>query len=100
VIKARDLDAAVRWLRSKGPSGNVGGEILLTHTLDKSFIPIIRIVDGIILEGASELSGDLLKSVNPRIVYVAHVPNAMNLFEENGVVTLDGEEKIIYEGTV
>jgi pyruvate kinase len=100
IIKAKDLDAAVGWLRNKGPSGSTTGEILLTHTLDKSFIPIIRIVDGIILEGASELSRDLLKLVNPRIVYVAHVPNAMGIFEENGAVTLDGEEKIIYEGTV
>jgi pyruvate kinase len=100
VIKAKDLDAAALRLRNKGSSGSVTGEILLTHTLDKSFIPIIRIVDGIILEGASELSGDLLKTVNPRIVYVAHVPNAMSVLEENGTLTLDGEEKIIYEGTI
>jgi phosphohistidine swiveling domain-containing protein len=33
-------------------------------------------------------------------VYVAHVSDAMNLFEENGAVTLDGEEKNIYEGTI
>jgi pyruvate kinase len=100
VIKAETLDAAVGRLRHRGPQEKARGEILLTHTLDKSFIPIIRIVDGIILEGASELSRELLRSVNPRIVYVAHVPKAMNIFEENGVVTLDGEEKIIYEGTI
>ncbi|MDR3123682.1 MAG: pyruvate kinase, partial [Treponema sp.] len=100
VIKAGNLDDAVRFLRSKGSPESAGGEILLTHTLDKSFIPIIRIVDGIILEGASELSGDLLRSVNPRIVYVAQVHNAMKVFEENRTVTLDGEEKIIYEGTI
>jgi pyruvate kinase len=85
-------------LRSIGPG--TGGEILLTHTLDKSFIPIIRIVDGIILEGASELSRELIKTINPRIVYVAHVPDAMNVFEDNRTVTLDGEEKNIYEGTI
>jgi pyruvate kinase len=100
VIKAKNLDDAARLLRSRPAVESAGGEILLTHTLDKSFIPIIRIVDGVILEGASELSRDLLKSTNPRIVYVAHVPNAMKAFEENGVVTLDGEEKIIYEGTI
>jgi pyruvate kinase len=100
VIKAKDLDTAARRLRSDGPSESSGNTILLTHTLDKSFIPIIRIVDGIILEGASELSRELLNLVNPRIVYVAHVPNAMGVFEENHTVTLDGEEKIIYEGTI
>jgi pyruvate kinase len=100
VIKARNLDEASRGLRSKGPRTGTWGEILLTHTLDMSFIPIIRIVDGIILEGASELSREFIKTVNPRIVYVAHVPDAMNVFEENRTVTLDGKEKIIYEGTI
>jgi pyruvate kinase len=100
VIKARDLDEAARRIRSNSSAEGAKGEILLTHTLDQSFIPILRIVNGVILEGASELSRDLLKSVNPRIVYVAHVPKAMSAFEANSVVTLDGEEKIIYEGTI
>ncbi|MDR0877958.1 MAG: pyruvate kinase [Treponema sp.] len=94
VIKAKNLDEASRWLR------NMGGEILLTHTLDESFTPIIRIVNGIILEGASELSREYLRNINPNIVYVAHVPDAMELFEENRTVTLDGAEKMIYEGTL
>jgi pyruvate kinase len=92
VIKAANLEEASRILRSRG------GEILLTHTLDMSFIPIIRISRGIILEGASELSQDLLRMVNPNIVYVAQVVGAMSRFEENLTVTLDGAEKIIYEG--
>jgi pyruvate kinase len=106
IIKAKTLDEAARRLRrvpapEDAESSRIPrGEILLTHTLDKSFIPIIRIVDGIILQGASELSRDLIRTINPRIVYVAHVPDAMNIFEENGAVTLDGEEKNIYEGTI
>ncbi|AEF83567.1 pyruvate kinase [Treponema primitia ZAS-2] len=94
VIKAENLVEAARWLRSKG------GEILLTHTLDESFTPIIRIVDGVILEGTSELSREHIKNINPNVVYVAQVPGAMNLFEENSTVTLDGAEKLIYEGTL
>jgi pyruvate kinase len=94
VIKAVNLEEATQAIRS------LGGEILLTHTLDKTFIPIIRIFRGIILEGASELSGDVLKMVNPHIVYVAQVPGAMKRLEENLTVTLDGAEKIIYEGTL
>jgi pyruvate kinase len=106
IIKAKNLDKAARQLHSASAVGNPESsrlpraEILLTHTLDKSFIPIIRIVDGIILQGASELSRDLIRTINPRIVYVAHISDAMNLFEENGAVTLGGEEKNIYEGTI
>jgi pyruvate kinase len=94
IVKAKNLEEASGILRNKG------GEILLTHTLDESFIPIIRISQGIILEGASELSRDLLKLVNPRIVYVAQVDGAMNKLEEHLTVTLDGVEKIVYEGSL
>jgi pyruvate kinase len=94
IVKADTLAEASLVLRNKG------GEILLTHTLDESFIPIIRIANGIILEGASELSRDLLKMINPDIVYVAQVDGAMKRFEEHLTVTIDGEEKIIYEGRI
>jgi pyruvate kinase len=93
-VKAVNLEEASQAFRSRG------GEILLTHPLDETFIPLIRISRGIILEGASELSRDVLKMVNPHIVYVAQVSGAMKRLEENLTVTLDGAEKIIYEGTL
>jgi pyruvate kinase len=94
IVKANTLAEASYVLRDKG------GEILLTHTLDNSFIPIIRIARGIILEGASEFSRDMLKMINPNIVYVANVEQAMSQIEEHIMVTIDGTEKIIYEGTI
>jgi pyruvate kinase len=75
-------------------------EILLTHTLDESFIPIIRIIDGIILEGKSELSWEQLELINPKLVYVGQVPDALKHFEDNITVTLDGAERTIYEGSL
>jgi pyruvate kinase len=75
-------------------------EILLTHTLDGSFIPIIRIIDGIILEGMSELSRTQLELINPKLVYVGQVPDAVKHFEDNITVTLDGAERNIYEGSL
>ncbi|QQO11126.1 pyruvate kinase [Breznakiella homolactica] len=94
IVKAQNLDEASQVLRKKG------GEILVTHTLDETFIPILRIVDGVILEGASEMSKKLIRTVNPHIVYVAEVPDAMTFFEEHIIVTLDGDEKLIYEGSL
>ena len=96
------LDSAL--LRTFDPASSLlrkqWGEILLTHTLDESFIPIIRIVKGVILEGMSELPGEMLATVNPRVVYIGQVPNAMDRFEDYITVTLDGDEKIIYEGSM
>jgi pyruvate kinase len=93
VVKADSLEEATHALRNKG------GEILITHTLDSSFVPIIRIAGGIIVEGASELSREHLTMINPNIVYVSQVANAMKLLEEHLSVTIDGAEKTIYEGT-
>jgi pyruvate kinase len=94
VVKANTLSEASYVLR------NNGGEILLTHTLDSSFTPIIRIASGIIVEGTSELSRSMLKMINPNIVYISQVEKAMDLIEEHSTVTIDGNEKIIYEGTI
>jgi pyruvate kinase len=92
ILKAANLDEASRLLR------NDGGEILLTHTLDESFTPIIRIVDGIIIEGNTVLSKDIIRMINPNVVFIARVPDAMKRIEERLTVTLDGKEKIVYEG--
>jgi pyruvate kinase len=94
IVKANTLSEASYLLR------NTGGEILLTHTLDNSFIPIIRIARGIIVEGSSEFPRDMLRMINPNIVYVAQVEKAMTHIEEHITVTIDGNEKIVYEGTI
>jgi pyruvate kinase len=94
IVKANTLSEASYVLR------NNGGEILLTHTLDSSFTPIIRIASGIIVEGTSEFSRSMLKMINPNIVYVGQVEKAMSHIEEHLTVTIDGDEKIIYEGTI
>jgi len=92
VVKARTLQEAVQTLRKSG------GEILVTHTLDETFIPIIRLVDGVILEGVSEMSWEIVRATNPSLVYVSQVSRAMELFEDNLTITLDGKEKLVYEG--
>ncbi|AEJ18930.1 pyruvate kinase [Gracilinema caldarium] len=94
IVKARTLEDAALALRKNG------GEILLTHTLDESFIPILRVVDGVILEGVSEMPWEMVKIINPSIVYVSQVPQALDHFEEHITVTLDGYEKLIYEGAL
>lgn len=94
IVKAKTLEDAALALRK------MGGEILVTHTLDESFIPILRVVDGVILEGVSEMPWELVRTINPSIVYVSQVPQALITFEEHSTVTLDGAEKLIYEGAL
>jgi pyruvate kinase len=96
ILKADSVEGAAALLQ-KRPREK---EILLTHTLDESFIPILRLVDALILEGASELSRETLRNVNPRITFVGQVSDGMKLFEDNIIVTIDGNERIIYEGSL
>ncbi|MDR0374192.1 MAG: pyruvate kinase [Treponema sp.] len=92
VVRVADLQEAAAVLKKKG------GEILVTHTLDQSFTPIIRVVDGVILEGSSELPKDYVLNINPRIVYLERVPDATRFFEDHITVTIDGAERTVYEG--
>ena len=94
IVKSKDALTASLILAKKG------GEILLTHTLDASFMPIIPMLQGIILEGTSDLSNEELQRLNPKIACVMQVPRAMETLEDHITVTLDGAEHIIYEGTV
>ncbi len=94
IIKAQNFEEASAAL------GKKEAKILLTHTLDISFIPILSIVDGVILEGVSEMSREYVQKINSDIVLVSQVPDAMSYFEENTIVTLDGVEKLIYEGAL
>jgi pyruvate kinase len=50
------------------------------------------------LEGSSELPKDYILNINPNIVYVEQVPDAMRFFEEHITVTIDGAERTVYEG--
>ncbi len=92
IVHAEGLEEAAVRLKDDG------NEILLTRSLDSRYVPIIRRIRGVILEETSALSPEEIREINPDIVYIAEVPNALGTFESNQIVSLDGEEKIIYEG--
>ena len=94
IIKVNNFQEATGVLLGKKEA-----KILVTNTLDSSFIPLLSILEGIILEGVSEMSQEYIQRINPAIVLISDVPNAMH-FEENITVTLDGVEKLIYEGAI
>ncbi|MCL2480218.1 MAG: pyruvate kinase [Spirochaetaceae bacterium] len=95
IIKVNNFQEATSVLLGKKEA-----KILVTHTLDASFTPLLSIVDGIILEGVSEMSQEYMQRINHDIVLISQVPNVMTHFEENITVTLDGIEKLIYEGAL
>lgn len=94
VVKARDPEEARRRLRLDG------SEILVAPVLTDEHLELLSGLTGVILEDRSQLSHDHIVEANERLVVISEVPNAMFGIEDGITVTVDGEEKIIYEGVL
>ena len=77
-----------------------GGEILICDVLTADYTPIIRLVNGVICEGVSEISEEHLSYINPRLVWLTHIQNAAKQLESGLTVTIDAKEMLVYEGTI
>jgi pyruvate kinase len=91
---ATPLDARDR-IRSFG-----GGEILVCRVLTEDYTPIIRIVNGVICEGVSEINEQRLRDINPRLVWLTHIRRATQKLESGLTVTLDAKQLLVYEGSI
>jgi len=94
VVRAETLEDAFVALRKKG------GEILVTRNLDMSYVPLLRVVSGLIVENPSEISDEVLSMINPSLIWLSQVSLAMRILEPGFTVTVDSKEKIVYEGTI
>ncbi len=93
-VKAKDAKDAGRHLRLDST------EILLTQALGEEFADIIARIAGVIAEEASQISHQRIRDLNPDIAYISQVPDALDTIENGITVTLDGDQKIVYEGTI
>jgi len=75
-------------------------DILLAPTLTEEHLPYLTQFKGCILENRTRVNPDIIRQINPDLVVVADVRNAMSQFEHGQFVSLDGFEKIIYEGLI
>ncbi|MFP4151923.1 MAG: pyruvate kinase [Alkalispirochaeta sp.] len=92
IVKAKSYEQAKQQLKLSGD------EILLTKTLTAEYKPLLRHVRGVIVESAPEVDLDEVRTINPDLVFVSDVRDAYRQFEHNQSISLDGEEKIVYEG--
>lgn len=92
IVKAPTLEQARRTLN------NTGDEILLTQNLEPEHLPLLESLVGVIVEDESYVSLEEVRDANPGIVLISEVPDAVDKLEDNQIVSLDGGEKIVYEG--
>ncbi len=92
IVKAADLADAERRVTGSGD------EILLTRYIDPNFYPVLEKIKGYVLEEFSAMSYREIAEHNPHIVALAGTHNAMSVLADGQEVTIDGEEKLVYEG--
>jgi pyruvate kinase len=78
----------------------LGGEILVCRVLTKDYIPIVRIVKGVICEEVSEITDVYLRDTNPNLVWLTHIRRAAEKLESGLTVTIDAKQLLVYEGSV
>jgi pyruvate kinase len=88
-------------LMGGAPGGGAsGGDILVCKTITEDYLPVIRIVNGVICEGVSELSEQTLRDANPDLVWLTHAKQAAEKLESGITVTLDAKQLLVYEGSI
>jgi len=95
IIHAATPDEARRKIMSSG-----GGGILICKALTEDYASVITMVNGIICEGVSEISEEKLRLVNPNLVWLTHMRDAVKKLESSLTVTIDGKELLVYEGAI
>jgi pyruvate kinase len=76
------------------------GDILVCPSVTMDYLGLLRSVKGLIVEGDMEIPESLLTQISPDLIWISQVHQATSVLENGLTVTLDGEELIIYEGTL
>ena len=92
IVKASSPEEFVTSIRRKK------GEILMCPAITEDWIPVLRVVDGVISSGKNELSEETISLVNPDLVWISEIGKADKSIENGRIVTIDGQDLLVYEG--
>jgi pyruvate kinase len=94
IVRAQTAEEARQIIKADG------GNILVCPALTNDYIPILRIVQGVICEGHCHIVNAVMEQVNPNLVWLTGVHNATRKLESGLNVTIDGGLLLVYEGMV
>jgi pyruvate kinase len=94
IFRAETLEEAVVKIKL------TGADILVCSILTEDYLPLARIVKGIICEGPCEISDEKLCMVNPSLVWLSGVHGASKKLEDGLSVTIDAATLLVYEGVI
>ena len=94
IVKAETPQDFVSNLRRKK------GEILLCPSITEEWIPLLRVVDGVIAKGKNELTSEMINLANPNLVWICEIGEDEKSIENGRTVTIDGKDLLVYEGSL
>ena len=94
IVKAETPQDFVTNLRRKK------GEILLCPSITEDWIPLLRVVDGVIAKGKNELTSEMINLANPNLVWICEIGEDEKSIENGRTVTIDGKDLLVYEGSL
>ncbi len=94
VVRAQSADDALHALRKNR------GEVLVCPDITEEYIPLLRIVDGVICEGENLIPPEVIGLINPNLVWLSRVGSAAKALESGLTITVDTVELLVYEGMV
>ena len=74
--------------------------VIVCKRITQDFIPLLRLINGVIAEGGSDISNEELASSNKSLVWITEAPDALASLETGLSVTLDGKKGLVYEGLI
>lgn len=74
--------------------------ILVCPRITQEQIPALRVVKGVVSESGCDIPFENLKLINPDLVWILNVSNALKTLENDLSVTLDAEQGVVYEGNI
>jgi pyruvate kinase len=75
-------------------------QILVCKVLTKGYIPILRMVKGVICEDVSEISNYELSNLNKNLVWLTKVGYDVDKLESGLNVIIDAKQLMVYEGAI
>jgi len=74
--------------------------ILVCWRITEDLVPALRVVNGVISESGSDIPVEQLALLNPDLVWIQNVRDALKILENDLSVTMDGEQGLVYEGII
>jgi len=94
ILHARTAPEAILALETGG------GDILVCPALTEDFKSLLPQVKGVICEGNSRIAEEELARINPHLVWLEGVHDALQRLEPGLLVTIDAQALFVYEGVV